>query len=149
MLNTLEEPARAIANSFLQNDHCAQSLGISFTEIGPGRATATMIVRKDMLNGHGTCHGGMIFALADAIFAIASNSRGQRAVAQFCSIAYLRPANLGETLKAVGAETMLAGQRGIYDITVSCGDDVVAAFRGHARAVGERNSGAASSAAPR
>ena len=149
MLNTLEEPARTLANSFLQNDHCAQSLGISFAEIGPGRASATMVVRKDMLNGHGTCHGGMIFALADAIFAIASNSRGQRAVAQFCSIAYLRPANLGETLKAVGAETMLAGQRGIYDITVSCGDEVVAAFRGHVRVLGERNDGSAPSAAPR
>jgi acyl-CoA thioesterase len=149
MLNTLEGPARTIANSFLQNDHCAQSLGISFAEIGPGRATATMIVRKDMLNGHGTCHGGIIFALADAIFAIASNSHGQRAVAQFCSIGYMRPANLGETLKAVGAETMLAGQRGIYDITVSCGDEVVAAFRGHSRAVGERSSGAVPAASPR
>jgi hypothetical protein len=30
-----------------------------------------------------------------------------------------------------------SGQRGVYDITVSCGDVVVAAFRGHARAVDE------------
>jgi phenylacetic acid degradation protein PaaD len=147
MLDSLEDPARAIVNTFLQNDYCSQALDISFAEIGSGRATATMVVRKDMLNGHGTCHGGIIFALADAIFAIASNSHGQRAVAQFCSIAYLRPANLGDKLKAVGAETMLAGQRGIYDITVSCGDDIVAAFRGHARAVGDRSSGATAAAA--
>jgi acyl-CoA thioesterase len=149
MLDTLEGPARAFVKAFLEGDQCLQSLGIDFTEIGPGRATATMIVRKDMLNGHGTCHGGIIFTLADAIFAIASNSRARRAVAQFCSIAYLRPVKLGEELKAVGAETTLSGQRGIYDITVSCGDEVVAAFRGHARAVGERIDGIAASDAPR
>jgi len=149
MRDTLEDPARAFVNAFLQNDHCSQSLGISFAEICPGRATATMVVRKDMLNGHGTCHGGIIFTLADTIFAVASNSHGQRAVAQFCSIGYLRPANLGEELKAVGAESLLTGQRGIYDITVSCGDDVIAAFRGHVRVLGERNDGSAPSAAPR
>lgn len=149
MLDTLEDPARAIVNSFLEKDYCSQSLEITFAEIGPGRATATMVIRKDMLNGHGTCHGGIIYALADTIFAIASNSRGQRAVAQFCSIAYLRAAKLGEELKATGAETILAGQRGIYDITVSCGDEIIAAFRGHARAVGDRIAGTTPSAVPR
>ena len=144
-----EDPARAFANAFLKNDHYAKILDIEVAEIGPGRATATMTVRQDMLNGHGTCHGGAIFGLADTIFAIASNSRGHRAVAQFCSIAYLRPANLGEELKAVGAESILAGQRGIYDITVSCGDEVIAAFRGHARAVGEQIGGSVAGAAPR
>ena len=149
MRDTLKDPARVLLNRFLENDHCSKSLGISFTEIGPGRATATMVVRQDMLNGHGTCHGGIIFTLADTLFAAASNSRGRAAVAQFCSIAYLRPAVMGETLTAVGTEAILSGQRGIYDITVSCGNEVVAAFRGHSRAVDERTSPTIPSTAPR
>ena len=137
MLDTLDDSVRADVLAFLQNDQCAQSLGITITEIGPGRATAAMTVGKHMLNGHGTCHGGIIFAFADTVFALASNSRGRRAVAQFCSIAYLRPVGAGMELQAIGAETILSGQRGVYDITVRCGDDVVAAFRGHARALDE------------
>jgi phenylacetic acid degradation protein PaaD len=132
------DPPRGSAPEFLHNDYCAEALGIRFAESAPGRATATMTVRPDMLNGHGSCHGGIIFTLADSVFALASNSRGRRAVAQFCSIAYLRPAAMGEELKAVGLESILSGQRGIYDITVCRGDEVIAAFRGHARAVDER-----------
>ncbi len=148
MADARDDPRRGLVDAFLESDRCSQSLGIKFAEIGPGRATATMIVRQDMLNGHGTCHGGIIFTLADTVFAVASNSRGQRAVAQFCSIAYLRPASAGEELRAVGAETILSGQRGIYDIAVSCDDEVIAAFRGHARAVDERAGRIAPSPAP-
>lgn len=138
MHETFERPDRTFVNAFVERDLCAKALGIDIGEIGPGRASATMVVRADMVNGHGTCHGGIIFTLADTVFAVASNARGRLAVAQFCSIAYLRPAAIGDQLRAVGTEAILSGQRGIYDITVSCGDEVVAAFRGHARAVDER-----------
>ena len=90
-----------------------------------------------MLNGLGTCHGGAIFAFADTVFAAASNSKGHAAVAQFCSIAYLRPARAGDELTAVGTESGVSGPRGVYDINVSCRDELVAAFRGHARQIGD------------
>ncbi len=135
MLDSTEDAERAYIEAFIAKDLCAHSLGIGFEQAAPGRACAKMVVRPDMVNAHGTCHGGMIFALADAVFAVACNSRGRGAVAQFCSIAYMRAAQVGDELVAVGAETVHAGQRGIYDITIRCGDAVVAAFRGHARAV--------------
>jgi phenylacetic acid degradation protein PaaD len=138
MPDKLADADRDFMTRFVERDSYAKALGISFTEIDKGRASATMLVRPDMVNAHGTCHGGIIFSLADAVFAVACNARGRPAVAQFCSIAYLRPASLGDKLSAVGKETILAGQRGIYDITVACGDAVVAAFRGHARAVDEK-----------
>ena len=130
-----EEGNRAGVMEFLQRDQCAKMLAIRFDDIAPGRASATMTVRADMVNGHGLCHGGLIFTLADTVFAVACNGRGRRAVAQFCSIAFLRPVEVGDQLRAVGRETILAGQRGIYDITVTCGEEVIAAFRGHARSV--------------
>lgn len=125
----------AYRQAFIEKDMCAKALGIRFEPAAPGQTCARMVVRPDMVNSHGTCHGGMIFALADAVFAVACNSRNRAAVAQFCSIGYMRAATVGDELTAVGMETVQAGQRGVFDITVSCGDTVVAAFRGHCRAV--------------
>ncbi|HEX6218990.1 MAG TPA: hotdog fold thioesterase, partial [Sphingomicrobium sp.] len=48
-----------------------EGLGIELLDAGDGRAVVTMSVAPEMCNGHGTCHGGMIFTLADAAFAFA------------------------------------------------------------------------------
>jgi acyl-CoA thioesterase len=144
MRDTPEDNANAGLRAFLERDQYVKLLGIKFAHIEPGRASATMVVREDMVNAHGTCHGGAIFSLADAAFAAISNFKGWPAVAQFCSVAYLRPAKIGDELKAVGQETAVAGQRGVYDINVMCGSELIAAFRGHARLIGERVEPAAS-----
>jgi acyl-CoA thioesterase len=97
-----------------------------------------MRVTSDMVNGHGMCHGGFIFALADSAFAFACNTRNERAVASNCQIAFLRPASLGTRLVAEARERTRAGRSGIYDITVRDGERVVAEFRGHSRDTGSR-----------
>ena len=131
--------ARACADSMWPDDRAAQSLGISLDEVGPGHATLSMRVRDDMVNGHGTCHGGLIFALADSAFAYACNSANERAVAQHCSISFLRPAKLGHKLVATAQERSRAARSGIYDITVCTADGtVVAEFRGNSRNLGEK-----------
>jgi acyl-CoA thioesterase len=139
MLDKADDELRDFAAAFAERDRFAKTLGIVFDDVGPGRANARMRVRPDMANALGTCHGGVIFTLADTVFAVACNGRGRPAVAQFCSIAYMRPVAVGDELTAVGAETIAAGQRAIYDVTVACRGEVVAAFRGHARAVEERS----------
>ena len=53
--------------------------------------TARTGVTETMVNGHGICHGGFIFSLADSAFAFACNSHGEHAVAQHCAITFLRP----------------------------------------------------------
>ena len=45
-----------------------------------------------MVNGHGICHGGFIFTLADCAFAFACNCYNQRTVAHHCAITFLAPA---------------------------------------------------------
>jgi acyl-CoA thioesterase len=110
-----------------------------------------MTVRPDMTNGHGTCHGGFVFLLADTAFAVACNSHGPAAVAASCDIVYLRPVRVGDTLVAVAHERTTAGRSGITDVTVrrttpsgggqlplSAGEaagEVVAEFRGRSRVV--------------
>jgi acyl-CoA thioesterase len=98
-----------------------------------------MTVRAEMVNGHGTCHGGFIFLLADSAFAFACNSENEKALAQHCAITFLRPARRGERLEAEAVKRSDAGRSGIYDITVRTSDGtVIAEFRGQSRRIGER-----------
>jgi acyl-CoA thioesterase len=116
-------------------DVASQSLGIVISDVGPGRATATMPVTETMLNGHGICHGGYVFLLADTAFAFACNTRGAAVVAAGADVTFLSPARAGQELVAEAAERVVRGRSGLYDVTVRCGDAVVAEFRGRSRAI--------------
>ncbi|KAA3630631.1 MAG: hydroxyphenylacetyl-CoA thioesterase PaaI [Proteobacteria bacterium] len=133
---TENELAQAAGEAMFREDLCSRGLGIEVLSVSPGEATIRMAVREDMVNGHGTCHGGMIFTLADSCFAFACNSRNQSTVAFSCTIDFVRPANLGDVLTAVGREISLLGRNGIYDIAVTNQDgEEVAQFRGRSRAI--------------
>ena len=118
-----------------QADEASRSLGIVLGPVSPGRASAAMTVRADMVNGHGTCHGGYLFLLADAALAVASNSHGVPAVAAGADIVFLRPAAPGEELVADARERARSGRSGVYGVTVRSGEVVVAEFRGRTRDV--------------
>ena len=126
-----QQLAEDVAKAMMARDRSLDTLGIRLESIGPGRATLSMTVRDDMLNGHGICHGGFIFTLADSAFAYACNSHDHNTVAGGCSIDYLRPVSRGEVLTATGVEVSLSGRSGIYDITVTDRHGArVAVFRG-------------------
>src|SRR5690606_39914798 len=57
-----------------ERDPASQALGATLDSVAPGSATMSMTVRADMLNGHKTCHGGFILAMADSTFDFACNS---------------------------------------------------------------------------
>jgi acyl-CoA thioesterase len=131
--------AQACADAMWAEDRASRGLGMTIERVGPGEAVLSMPVRDDMTNGHGTCHGGFIFALADSAFAFACNAYDERHVAQHCSVTYLRPGRRGQRLVAHAVERSRAGRSGLYDVTVRDeGGEVVAEFRGHSRAVGGR-----------
>jgi acyl-CoA thioesterase len=123
--------ARAAGEAMARDDRCSRSLGMKLEEIAPGYARMTMRVTREMVNGLGTCHGGMIYTLADSTFGFACNSHNHRAVATTCTIEYLSPAKLGDVLTAVGAEQALVGRFGVYDMRVTNQEGaVIALFRG-------------------
>lgn len=128
--------AEAVRDDMLEDDHATKALGIVIGAVGPGTSTATMTVRKDMLNGHALCHGGLITTLADSAFAFACNGYNQRTVAHQASITYVAPGRLGDRLTAAAHEVHRAGRNGIYDVRVTNADgELVAEFRGHSRTV--------------
>jgi len=128
--------ARASAAAMWADDNASQQLGMSLDDVGVGTATVSFTVEKRMTNGHGTCHGGFIFSLADSAFAFACNSYNQRTVAQHCSVTFIAPAFTGDRLSATAREVSRAGRGGIYDITVTNQKgEHIAEFRGHSRTV--------------
>jgi acyl-CoA thioesterase len=131
-----ERLARAAADAMWAQDKASRALGMAIAEIAPGAATLTMPVSETMVNGHGLCHGGYIFTLADSAFAFACNSHNQRAVAQHCAITFLAPGRLGDLLTARCRELSRAERSGVYDVTVTRqGGEVIAEFRGLSRTV--------------
>jgi acyl-CoA thioesterase len=90
-----------------------------------------MTVRSDMVNGHGMCHGGIVFAFADSAFAFACNSYGDPMVAAGASIEFLAPTPNGERVTATATEVSRSARHGIYDVTVAtAAGAILAHFRG-------------------
>ena len=129
--------AATIAETMLAREGTGPTWGVEIEEARIGYARIRMTLRPDMLNGHGTAHGGMIFALADTAFAYACNSRNVKTVAAQASIVFLDSARDGEVLIAEARETALAGRSGVYHVAVR-GEDgrAVAEFQGYSRTVG-------------
>ncbi len=115
---------------FLTNDKFARHINVEMLEAAHGSATATMQVQDYHLNSHKTVHGGAIFALADAVFAAASNSHGPTAVAINVSISYLKAVGAG-TLTATATEVSLNPTLATYEVRVTNeAGELVATFQG-------------------
>jgi len=134
-----QEMADRAAQALFDGDRASQMLGMTIESCGPGRATVSMRVRPDMVNGHRICHGGLIFALADSAFAFACNSYGDSTVAAGAAIEFLAPGREGDLLRAIAQERWRAGKAGLYEIEVrNQRDETVALFRGRSHQVAGR-----------
>jgi acyl-CoA thioesterase len=110
---------------------------MSILYIAPGRAELAMLVRADMVNGHGSCHGGVLFSFADTAFAFACNTYNAITVAAGATIDYLVPARQGEQLIAVAHEVWRSRRSGVYDVVVTNQkQERVALFRGRSHELG-------------
>ncbi|HEX3810840.1 MAG TPA: hydroxyphenylacetyl-CoA thioesterase PaaI [Rhizomicrobium sp.] len=131
------ELANKIAHTMLSREGTGAAWGIEIEDAREGYSRIAMLVRADMLNGHATCHGGMIFALADSAFAYACNSRNVTSVAQHASIAFLSPGREGDRLVAEAREEALSGRSGVYTVTVTNQKgEKIAVFQGLSRSIG-------------
>jgi acyl-CoA thioesterase len=131
----MDEIARRSAAAMERADAASRAAGVRLLDVGPGRARTALTVEARHVNGHGICHGGYVFLLADAAFAYACNSYGVSTVAAGADIDFLLPVRLGAELVAEAVERAKTGRSGLYDVTVRAGGEVVAEFRGRARQV--------------
>ena len=133
---TPQEIATQVGEGMMATDHASIAMGIRLTHISPGSAHMEIQVRANMVNGFGTCHGGMITTLADSAFGFACNSYNELTVASGLSIDFLAPAFEGDVLTARASEVSLSGRTGVYDVTVfNQNADCVAVFRGRSHRI--------------
>lgn len=128
--------ARKCVEIMQENELYPKYLKIKLLENISGSATGEMRVEDFMLNGHRTCHGGVLFSFADTIFAYACNNNNQKAVSSGCSIEFIAPALLGDSLSAVATQTVQAGRNGVYDVVIkNQNKSIIAVFRGKSRTI--------------
>lgn len=127
--------AEAARDAMYAGDRVAHELGMVVSAIGPGTATVDMTVTEAMCNGLDTCHGGIIFSLADAAMAFASNGFGGSHVASHASIDWLAPAYPGDELVATATHAGGEGRSRLWNVEVHGRDGLVAAFRGMTKMV--------------
>ena len=126
-----QELARRTADFLFARDQVSRSLGMKIVQIAPGRASVAMLVRADMVNGHGSCHGGVLFSLADSAFAFACNTYNAVTVAASATIDFLIPARQGDELTAVATELWRSRRSGVYDVAlINQRQERIALFRG-------------------
>jgi acyl-CoA thioesterase len=148
-------PAHTPAHPILTDDYATEWMGLEVLSLGDGTATVATTLRREMLNGFGIAHGGMIFAIADSAFALACNPHtpdedqaGTITVAAGVDVNFLAPAHVGERITAVAAERAHSGRSGLYDVQVFAsapdrvGDEppgrLIAEFRGRSRTIPKR-----------
>ena len=137
MISNPDSLAARVAAAMLAAEGTGPAWGVEIEEAREGYARIRMTLRADMLNGHGTAHGGIVFALADTAFAYACNGRNLRSVAAQASIVYLEPAREGDVLIAEASEAALVGRSGVYHVAVRADDGrAIAEFTGFSRSVG-------------
>ena len=132
-----DETADKVARAMLAAEGTGPAWGVEIEQAREGYARVRMRLRRDMLNGHGIAHGGLIFALAYTAFAYACNSRNLRTVAAQASIVFLDSAKEGEVLVAEAREVALVGRSGVCNVSVRAGDGrAIAEFTGFSRSIG-------------
>lgn len=133
------DPERA-GRAMFDADAVMADHGAELISVGEWRASVRLTVGERMVQAHGTCHGGVLFALADATFGVACNTGADPAVAQHCSISYLAPAKVGDVLTVTIERRNQAGRTGIFDGTITTADGQdVAEFRGVSRTLPKRS----------
>lgn len=124
-------PPGELGRLFTQQDAFMESLGVELIDIGEGTARVSMCVQPQHLNFNQTCHGGVIFSLADCAFGVSSNSHGVVAAGINAHISYQAPAHLGETLIATSTEKSRSRKLATYNIEVSGENEkCIASFTG-------------------
>lgn len=117
-------------HNIFEHDALAAHLGIELIDVGAGSAAARMQIKDHHCNSYGSVHGGALYALADVVFATASNSHGRVAVAIEANMSYFKAVSAG-VLTATAEEVSRSHKLATYAIRITDeDDDLVALFHG-------------------
>jgi phenylacetic acid degradation protein PaaD len=108
-----------IAQVLWADDQASRSHGFALVEVTENSAILSAVVREDMVNGHGVCHGGILFMFADTAMAFTTNAANVVSLAVAASIDFVAPAYLGDTLTATARHRWSGGRTALSDVEVT------------------------------
>ena len=111
----------------VERDPFAGRLGIELLDLAPGYCRAALRLGPNLVNFHGSAHGGAIFSLADYAFSGACNAHGEAAVALTVTIQFLAAVAPGTRLVAEARVERQGRRAGFYQMTVTAEDGAVVA----------------------
>lgn len=116
------DPSSRRLAALAARDPFAASLGMQFVCGGAGRAAVRLVVGEQHLSFNGTCHGGVVFSLADMAFGLASNSHGTLAAGIDAHITYQVAVQPGDVLTATAIEVSRSRRLAVYRVDVARAD---------------------------
>ena len=119
--------------AIFQGDRLIQDFGMTLVEARDGYAKVSVTVAERFLNAHRIGHGVLLFAVADAAFALAVNT-ARDAVGVQWSLNAFRAARPGETVIGEAKGIHAGRQSLVCELTVTAGDGRILA-KGQATAL--------------
>jgi acyl-CoA thioesterase len=107
--------------AIFEGDRLIQDFGMTLLEAREGYAKVSVVVAERFLNAHRICHGVLLFAAADAAFALAVNA-ARDAVGVQWSLNAFRAAKPGETVIGEARVIHTGRQSLVCELTVTAGD---------------------------
>ena len=128
-----------IARYMLKQDEFSKWMGIRLVDIREKYCLLEMPIRKEMINGLKTVHGGITFSLADSALAFSSNNTNDASVALNCLINFTKAVREGDTIFAESTLVSDTRKTGIYDIKITNQNkELVAKFTGTVYKIGKQ-----------
>lgn len=126
-----DQLANEVFETMWSKDYFSQWLGLEKISVQSGKCSMQFVIKKEMLNGHGSVHGGVLFAACDSVFAFACNSNNDVSVALDVSITYTKPAFEGDLVKIVAERVYHGYKIGLYDVKAfQENGDLICSFKG-------------------
>jgi acyl-CoA thioesterase len=128
-----------VVDYMLAQDYFSQWMGIKIVEIKENYCLLEMPIRKEMLNGLKTVHGGITFSFADSALAFSSNNSGDAAVALNCIINFTKAGKEGDVFRAESKLVNDTRKTAVYDIAITNqNEELVAKFVGTVYKIGRK-----------
>ena len=130
---------RQVAEYMFDQDCFSQWMNIKLIEVRENYCLIEMPIKKEMINGLKTVHGGVTFAFADSALAFSSNNSGDAAVALNCIINFTKAGKEGDTFRAESILVNETRKTAVYDIKITNqNEELVAKFVGTVYKIGKK-----------
>lgn len=127
-----------IVKTILERDQFSKWLGLELLEFRAGYVRLQGTIRPEMMNGIGSLHGGITFAMADSAFAFTCNMENNISVALEANISFTKAGYVGDVFTIESTEINSTRKIGVYEVKITNqNDELVALFKGTCYRIGK------------